>query len=75
MNDARRKKLKCADNHLADARDLIEQVYDDESMALESIPENFQYSPRYEEASEKLDSLYEALDSIDEVRDVLNEII
>lgn len=75
MNRDRRKKLQSAGKHLNNAYDIVEQVYYDESDALDNTPESLQSSSRYEAASEALDAISDLLDSIDEVRTGMQEVL
>ena len=59
MNKIRRQRLQAAADLLAQARDVVEQVRDDEQDAIDNLPENLMYSDR----AEAMEEAVEALDS------------
>lgn len=53
----------------------IEIVKDEESEYLENIPENLQYSERYEIAEMAVENLESAYDAFEEIKDNLDDVI
>lgn len=75
MNKNKRNLLSKALEYLSNVEDLVERVKSDEEDALDNIPENFQYSARYESIEHAIDSLEEACSSISSARDEICEAI
>jgi hypothetical protein len=48
MNNTKRDKLKTVRNLLNQASNIVSEVLDDEQDCLDNMPENLQYSDRYE---------------------------
>lgn len=71
MNNDRRKTLKYAEKHLAMARDIIDDARCDEEECLSNMPENLEYSERYEKMEEAIDNLMDASSSIGDAVDSL----
>ena len=57
MNRNRRDELFKARHHLSVAIDIIERVTDQEQDALDNIPENLQYSSRYEQMEDAISTM------------------
>lgn len=57
MNRHRRDELFKARHHLGVAIDIIERVADQEQDALDNIPENLQYSSRYEQMEDAISTM------------------
>lgn len=60
MNKIRRAKLKNAIKLIDEARDIIDDVRDDESDSLSNIPESFENTERYEQMEFAIDSMEDA---------------
>lgn len=66
MNDKKRQKLSKAMSLLREAAGYVNDVRDDEDDALSNMPENLQYSDRYEKMENAIDALESASNNIDE---------
>ncbi len=76
INAARRKEIERAIDLLYQAKEIIENVRDDEQDAYDNMPESLQYSERGERMSENVDALDNAADyDIEDIITNLNEII
>lgn len=76
MNAARRKEIERAIDLLYQAKEIIENVRDDEQDAYDNMPESLQNSERGERMSENVDALDNAADyDIEDIITNLNEII
>lgn len=73
MNDKRRKRLSEASALLSRASDIIYDVLDEEQDCLDNMPENLQYSDRYENMEAAVDRLNDALSEIDSAENSLSE--
>lgn len=73
MNKARRKNLKQAMLYLDMAFNLVENARDDEQDCLDNMPENLEYSERYEKMENAVEKLEDAISSIEEAKDALEE--
>lgn len=67
MNKQRRKTLNELYEKLAELRDILDEIKDEEEAYRDNIPENLQGSERYEKAEEACDNLDYALSSLEEV--------
>lgn len=73
MNDKKRQKLSKAMSLLREAADYVNDVKDDEDDALSNMPENLQYSDRYEKMEKAVDALEFAGESIESAIDNIDE--
>lgn len=73
MNDKKRQKLSKAMSLLREAADYVNDVKDDEDDALSNMPENLQYSDRYEKMEKAVDALESAGESIESAIDNIDE--
>jgi DNA-directed RNA polymerase specialized sigma24 family protein len=73
MNAPRRKELNAIYELIAQARDRLQIVKDDEEEYLLNIPDNPQTSERYERAEEVVESLEDALSTLDDVLEAVEE--
>lgn len=73
MNKIRRKTLQKLYNIIADAKDNLDEVRDEEDDYKENIPENLQGSERYEIAEAAVDALESAISSLEEALDSIEE--
>ena len=73
MNDKRRKRLSEASALLSRASDIISDVLDEEQDCLDNMPENLQYSDRYENMEAAVDRLNDALSELDSAENSLLE--
>ena len=67
MNKIRRKQLESIAARIAELKDELETVMQDEEEYRDNIPENLQGSERYEKAGEACDNLSYAVDALDDV--------
>ncbi len=74
MNKARRAILTKVCDSLADLREEVSTVRDEEEGAMENMPESLQGSERYEQMEGAVGVLEEASDLFDELTDKLKEI-
>ena len=65
MNKARRKELAKIYAIIEEAKDRLEQILFDEEDCLDNIPENLQWSERYEKNINACDQMREAVDQLD----------
>ena len=73
MNKIRRKTLQELYDIIADAKDNLDEVRDEEDDCKENIPENLQGSERYEIAEAAVDALESAISSLEEALDSIEE--
>ena len=73
MNNIRRKNLKKAMSYLDMAFHLVEDARDEEQDCLDNMPENLEYSERYEKMENAVDKLDDAISIIEEAKDALEE--
>jgi len=66
MNKQRRKTLNDLYEKIADIRDVLEEVKDEEECYRDNMPENLQSSEMYERADAACDLLDDAIRSLDE---------
>ncbi len=65
MDRTRRQKLREAIDHLKSASVIVDTVCDAETDCMDNVPENLQYSDRYEKMEQAVDGLNDALELID----------
>ncbi|MBR6251721.1 MAG: hypothetical protein IKR17_11080 [Bacteroidales bacterium] len=75
MNNQRRKQLKQAVKLLEEAREIVDNVCNEEDSALSNLPDNLQSSEIADTMSENCDSLQEVSDSIDDAISTIQELI
>lgn len=73
MNNQKREKLKLARSYLSKASDIILNVLDDEQDCLDNMPENLQYSDRYERMEAAVNKLEDGLNNIEAAEECLEE--
>jgi len=73
MNKQKREKLKGVRNLLSSASNIISQVLEDEQDCLDNMPENLQYSDRYESMEAAISKLEDAIDNIERADECLEE--
>lgn len=73
MNDKKRQKLSKAMSLLREAAGYVDDVKYDEDDALSNMPENLQYSDRYEKIEKAVDALESASESIESAIDSIDE--
>lgn len=66
MNNIRRTKLAKLYEELETLKSLLEEVAEEEQEAFGNIPENLQYTERYEKAEEAVDNLDTAVSALEE---------
>lgn len=69
MNKFRRAALREIIDKIADAKDALEMLKDEEEEYRDNMPENLQGSERYQTADEACDALYEAVSQLEEAGD------
>lgn len=67
MNNARRKELEKALEKIGEAKDIIQNVLDEEQEAFDNMPESFQTGERGEKMT---DAIYEMDNAISNLEDV-----
>ena len=72
MNDKKRQKLSKAMSLLREAAGYVNDVRDEDD-ALSNMPENLQYSDRYEKMEKAVDALESASESIESAIDNIDE--
>lgn len=75
MNNKRRDLLRLAVSFLEQASECISRALDQEQDCLDSMPENLQYSERYEKMEENIGHLEESIERIDEAKESVEEAI
>lgn len=73
MNNQKREKLKLARGFLSKASDIVSSVLDDEQDCLDNMPDNLQYSDRYERMEAAISKLEDGLNSIEAAEECLEE--
>ncbi len=73
MNKDKRTRIAQAVSLLETAFNIVESVRDDEQDCLDNMPENLEYSERYEKMENAVDKLDDAISSIEEAKDALGE--
>lgn len=73
MNNQKREKLKLARSYLSKASDIISNVLDDEQDCLDNMPDNLQYSDRYERMEAAVSKLEDGLNNIEAAEECLEE--
>ena len=66
MNKARRKELERAIEMMTEARDIIEDCKVEEEEYLENMPENLQYSEKYDIAEAAVDAMSRAVEFVED---------
>lgn len=73
MNNARRKSVAEALELIEKARNILEEVKDEEQEAYDNLPESLQYGERGERMQENVDTIEEYLSYLEET-DSLEEM-
>ena len=73
MNNQKREKLKLARGFLSKASDIVSSVLDDEQDCLDNMPDNLQYSDRYERMEAAISKLEDGLNSLEPAEECLEE--
>lgn len=73
MNNQKREKLKLARGFLSKASDIVSNVLDDEQDCLDNMPENLQYSDKYERMEAAISKLEDSLNNIEAAEECLEE--
>ena len=73
MNNKRRESLKTALQYLDRAFEIISAVEEEEQDALDNMPENLQYSERYERSEYSVDCLGDARSSVEDAKEKIEE--
>ena len=66
MNKARRKELERAIELMEEARDIIEDCKAEEEEYIENMPENLQYSEKYDIAEAAVEAMERAVESVED---------
>lgn len=72
MNKQKRETLEKIRDELADFRDCLDEIKDDEECYRDNMPENFRGSERYKKADEVCDSLDGAVRALEEAIKCIN---
>lgn len=76
MNQARRKRIAIVHEALEHILAEIEDIREDEEMAMENIPENMHYTTdKWSEMEEAVDNLNNAHDSVEDVQSHLEDYV
>ena len=75
MNRQRRDIIKSARGHLNEAQQLVEMAYNEESDALDSMPESLEGTKRYEKMEMTVDLLEDVSSLIDEAIEKIDEAL
>lgn len=75
MNAQRRKALAKVNGMLADARNLLEEIQQEEQEAFDGMPENLQSSERGEKLEENASLMEEITYALEEYESTLDDII
>lgn len=73
MNNQKREKLKLARGFLSRASDIVSGVLDDEQDCLDNMPDNLQYSDKYERMEAAISKLEDGLNNIEAAEECLEE--
>lgn len=73
MNNQKREKLKLARGFLSKASDIVSSVLDDEQDCLDNMPDNLQYSDKYEKMEAAISKLEDGLNNIEAAEECLEE--
>ena len=72
MNKSRRNRLLSAIHGIMDYADRIQEIIDEEQVALDNLPDSLREAPAAEEASSNLDDIQEAhsdlMDAIEQIK-------
>jgi len=71
MNEDRRNAIKKAKLLLEESYNILNNVLDSEGEAMNNVPENLQFSNKYENMEQNVDALDDAISLID---DAINSI-
>lgn len=74
MNKQRRKKLETAFDLICQAKDILEEVKNEEEEAYENLPEQFRYGERGEEMDGYIGMMDEAYGYLDDANSVIDQI-
>lgn len=70
MNNIRRKSVKEALNLIEKAREILEEVKDEEQEAYDNLPESLQYGERGEQMQENIDNIEDYLSYLEETENL-----
>lgn len=73
MNNQKREKLKLARDYLSRASDIVSGVLEDEQDSLDNMPENLQYSDKYERMEAAIGKLEDGLNNIEAAEECLSD--
>lgn len=73
MNNKKREKLKKVQELLNQASNIVSDVLEDEQDCLDNMPENLQYSDRYERMEAAISNLEDGLNSIESAENYIVE--
>ena len=75
MNKPRRKTLQVLLDQLAEIRDTLETIKNEEEECRNNMPENLHGSERYEKADSTCDDLYNAVSNLEEAAENIEAAI
>lgn len=73
MNNKKREKLKKVQDLLSQASNIVADVLEDEQDCLDNMPENLQYSDRYERMEAAISNLEDGLNSIESAENYIGD--
>ncbi len=75
MNKNRRQNLRIALTELENAANIISNVYDEESDAIENMPINLESSDRYMDMESNVEYLDDAMTSVNDAIESIEKIV
>lgn len=75
MNNHRRKYIKSAVKDMDIAIEKVQLVLEEEEDSLNNLPEQFEYSQKYANMEENIETLECVLDGIESVKSMLDSIL
>ena len=75
MNKVRRKKLQKVVDLIAEARELMDEVREEEEAAYDNLPESLQGGERGQEMEECFSSLEEFVSSLEDIETTIEDMI
>jgi len=73
MNKARREKLDTALIHIGTAKNLLEEIENEEQEAFDNLPEGLQQGDRGQAMEEAIGSIQDAVNQLEEMSSSLEE--
>ena len=73
MNNKRREALQGVYNALDMAEDRLSVILDEEQNCLDNMPENLEYSDRYEKMENAIENIESAIEKISDAKNYIEE--